>query len=170
MNASALVQLFAPWKSIYDNSTAVSTGVTFVHVAGLLFGGGFAVAADRSTLRAVKSGDEMFRRRQVDELEAVHRPVLIALTVSVVTGVLLATADLENFLGSPVFWIKLSLVALLLGNGILLRNAERAAGRRYAEGGTPESPIWRRLRTVAWLSIVLWTAVALAGVTLVEAA
>jgi hypothetical protein len=41
----------------------------------------------------------------------------------------LAPADLENFLTSPVFWIKLSLVAPLLINGALLQRTESAPRR-----------------------------------------
>ncbi|NUQ21593.1 MAG: Rieske 2Fe-2S domain-containing protein [Gemmatimonadaceae bacterium] len=87
--AQALVDALAPWKDLYGSSAAVSTSVTTVHVVALLFGGGFALAADRSTLRALR-GDGEDRRRQLAELHAVHRPVLIALTLLFISGLLLA--------------------------------------------------------------------------------
>ena len=35
------------WARVYADSRAISTGIMFVHLAGLLLGGGAAVAADR---------------------------------------------------------------------------------------------------------------------------
>ena len=52
MIVSTLVHLFAPWQSLYSNSKPVATAVTATHLVALLYGGGFAVAADRATLRA----------------------------------------------------------------------------------------------------------------------
>jgi len=42
----------------------------------------------------------------------------------VVTGVLLAAADVETFLPSVIFWVKLGLVALLVINGGVLTLTE----------------------------------------------
>ena len=58
-----LAQFLAPWQATYSNSKAVSNAVTFAHLAGLLFGGGFAAAADRASLRAVRATPD--RRPQV---------------------------------------------------------------------------------------------------------
>lgn len=163
--AQGLIDALAPWKDLYGNSAAVSTSVTTVHVVALLFGGGFALAADRSTLRALRGGGDD-RHRQLGELHAVHRPVLIALTLLFISGVLLAAADLETFLGSPIFWIKLSLVALLLVNGAVLARTE---ARLLGDGAPTDAsaPLWRRLRTSTFASIALWTLTTIAGTALV---
>ena len=165
-----LADLLAPWQSAYSNSKTLSTGVTFVHLAGLLYGGGFAVAADRAVLRAAKGADDV-RRRVLSELEDTHRPVLIALTVSFVSGVALVTADIATFWSSPVYWAKMSLVMLLLANGWVLRNTERAAIASADAGDvTGERRLWGRLTLTAWLSVILWASIVLAGTTLVNAA
>ena len=49
-----LAHFFAPWQSLYGDSKSVAAVVNAVHLTGLLFGGGLAVAADRTTLRALK--------------------------------------------------------------------------------------------------------------------
>lgn len=165
MFVQGIIDAVAPWKDLYGNSPVVSTTVTTLHVVALLFGGGFALAADRSTLRALRGNGED-RQRQLAELHAVHRPVLIALTVLFVSGVALALADLETFLGSPTFWIKLSLVALLLANGAVLARSEARLLRADAPRDTT-APLWRRLRASTFASITLWTLTTIAGTALV---
>lgn len=165
MFVQGIIDAVAPWKDLYGNSPVVSTAVTTVHVVALLFGGGFALAADRSTLRALR-GDGDDRQRHLGELHAVHRPVLIALTLLFISGVALALADLETFLGSPTFWIKLSLVALLLINGAVLARTEA----RLLDADAPRdaaAPLWRRLRASTFASIALWTLTTIAGTALV---
>ena len=80
-----------------------------------------------------------------------------ALAVMALTGVLMATADLETFLPSRLFWTKMALVALLLTNGALLVAAERAAA-----GGASERE-WVRLRVASAASAALWLTTLLAG-------
>ena len=163
-----LAHALVPWKSLYSDSKAVASVVTGVHLVGMLFGGGLAVAADRSTLRALRR-EPSDRARALAELHAVHRPVLLALGVLFLSGVALAAADIETFLGSPIFAIKLLLVTLLLANGLVLVRTERAL--RSATGGPGrETRLWRRLRTNAYLSLLLWTCTVVAGTVLVNAA
>ena len=170
-----LVHLFAPWQSLYSNSKPVATAVTATHLVALLYGGGFAVAADRATLRA-RPDDPKAARRVLRDLEAVHRPVLIALAVMLVSGLGMATADVETFAKSPAFVLKLSLVALLVVNGFVLTRTERAL-RRLPDGagGADDGSglrrgLWRRLRRTAWASVFLWAGTVVAGTVLVNAA
>jgi hypothetical protein len=158
-----VAQLLSPWQSIYSNSKAVSSGVTFIHLAGLLFAGGFAVAADRATLRASRSTPER-RVNALNELDAVHRPVLAGLGVIFASGVLQFGADVETFATSPVYWTKMSLVVLLLVNGYVLKRTETTL--RSCGGGQPHDPLWDRLRATSIVSVVLWAAIVLAGTIL----
>jgi hypothetical protein len=160
---ATLAHALEPWKDLFSDSKGVASVVTGVHLVGLLFGGGLAVAADRSTLRALRRAPAE-RAGALAELHAVHRPVLIALALLFASGVALATADIESFLGSPYFYVKLSLVALLLANGTVLERTERALRRGPAGAGT--ETLWRRLRTTSRLSLVLWTCTVAAGTVL----
>jgi uncharacterized membrane protein len=137
-------------------------GFTYLHLAGVLVGGGFAVAADRAALRlSPERGPEW--SRDLASLTTVHRWVITGLGLTLVSGVFMMLADLETYLTSVVFWTKMGLIVLLIANGYLKLRAE-AALRNGAV------PAWRRLRRMTVMSIVLWFAVLLAGTILTAAA
>ena len=46
-----LVDVAAPWASLYGDSNLLATIVTFLHIAPIVVGGGLAIALDRATLR-----------------------------------------------------------------------------------------------------------------------
>ncbi|HEX2602154.1 MAG TPA: hypothetical protein VHL32_08565, partial [Gemmatimonadaceae bacterium] len=101
-----LVKFLEPWNSFYSDSKLVNTIVTFVHVASLLVGGGAAIAADRDTLRAASWG-ETERSHHLAELRALHRVVIGALVLVVLSGLLMLAGDIESFWGSKVYWTKM---------------------------------------------------------------
>jgi uncharacterized membrane protein len=103
------------------------------------------------------------RTRQLGELARVHAVVLAGLALSFASGVLLFLSDVDEFLGSPFFWVKLGLVGVLLANGFMMNRTERALA-----GGGNETALWARLRTISLLSLVLWIATTLAGVVLMS--
>ena len=157
---SPLARLVEPWNSLYSDSKAVATAVMFFHLVPLLIAGGAALTADRATIRASRlSLDE--RTRQLSELARTHAIVLFGLSLSLISGVLLFLSDVDEFLGSPWFWVKLAFVGLLLANGFVMTRTERA----LANGGD-QGVLWGRLRTISMLSLILWTATTLVGVAL----
>jgi hypothetical protein len=161
----ALVDLLKPWADFYGHSKVAATIVTFLHVGPLLIGGGFAVAADRSTLRALRAPAAQ-RAGHLTELAAVHRWVIGGLVVIVVSGLLLFAADIETFFGSWIYWLKMALVAALLANGLSMTRAETALRADASE----QSAGWATLRRSAQLSLFLWVVVAFLGVALVNIA
>ncbi len=163
---AALVELVEPWSQLYGDSTALQVLVVFAHVAALVFAGGLAVTLDRGTLRAARGASEI-RWRQLEELRAAHRLVLTGLALSLVTGVLLFTADLETYFGSWIFWMKMGLIAALLANGLAMTRAESRIGETP---NAADDAGWRTLRRTATASIFLWFAIAFMGVALVNAA
>jgi hypothetical protein len=166
----SVARLAKPWAAIYGDSRVLSSTVTFAHVAGLLFGGGLAIASDRATLRAM-TGSEDDRSRVLIEIASTHRWILTALSVIFVSGLGLALSDVKTFATSPVYWTKMGLVVLLLINGAALQRTEqrlRAADLRD-QNRLDIKRQWSRLRLTAIASMTLWTSIALAGVILVEA-
>jgi hypothetical protein len=159
---NSIEQLLSPWQELYSDSTLISTTVTALHLIGMLIGGGLAIAADRATLR-IAGEQPGERERHLGELNAIHRPVLFALALLFVTGLLMVASDVSTFLSSPVLWVKLGLVALLVVNGVVLERAETSL--RSASGGS-----WEKLRLSARFSIALWIATLIAGTVLVSAA
>lgn len=162
-----LADVLKPWQSLFSNSKVISDTVTFLHLAGLLFAGGFAIAADRATFRALR-GTAQDRITLLQEVGDVHRPVLIGLTVLFVSGVLLATADVETFGKSLVFLVKMTLVALLLVNGAALQRIENLLRANALRDRVGDAVLWRRLRITAMASVMLWTSIVLAGTILVN--
>jgi hypothetical protein len=160
-----------PWASLYSDSRAVSSAVTFFHLGGLLFAGGLAVATDRATFRALR-GTHEDRSRLLVDLGNAHGWVVAGLSVMFVSGLLLALADVKTFGTSPIYWTKMSLVALLLANGALLQRTEQRlrAGNLLIQSTPRMKRLWSTLRFAAAISMVLWTAIVLAGVILVESA
>ncbi len=163
ISLDTLEEMLSPWASLYGDSVVIATAVTALHLIGMLLGGGLAIGADRTTLR-LTSGISSERNRHLGELNAIHRPVLIAMSVLFATGLLMAAADVATFLVSPVFWVKLTLVALLVINGVVLERTETTLRQSENES------LWSRLRVSAMTSIALWIATLVAGVFLVNAA
>lgn len=168
----SLADILKPWQSLFNNSKVISDGVTFLHLAGVMFAGGFAIAADRATFRALRGNAEE-RTTLLREIKDVHRPVLIGLGVLFGSGILLATSDVETFGTSPVFLIKMTLVALLLINGMMLERTETALRNGSSDSGSDgaianERLLWGKLRHTAVASIALWTSILLAGTILVN--
>jgi hypothetical protein len=159
----SLEAFFAPWQSLYGDSVLLSITVTALHLIGMLVGGGLALAADRATLR-ISNEQPGERERHLGELNAIHRPVLISLSLPFITGIAMVAADVATFLLSPVLWAKLTLVALLVVNGVVLERTETAL--RRGDG----SSSWERLRFAAYCSIGLWISTLVAGVVLLNAA
>ena len=160
--SSALARLAEPWNALYSDSKVVSSAVVFLHLVPLLLAGGAALSADRATLRAARDNAEE-RARQLRELARAHGLVLGGLALSFVSGVLLFLADVDEYLGSPIFWVKLAFVGLLLVNGFMMTRTERS----LASGGD-ETTLWARLRTISLLSQFLWIATTLVGVVLMS--
>ena len=132
----SLVRLLAPWQEYFSNSVIAPTVVTAAHLTSLLVAGGLAIAHDRSTLKGVPH-------------DIVHRPVTLGLLVVIISGLLLAAADVEVYATSYVFWIKMGLIGALLVNGSVLFR--------------------RPTRTTARISMTLWLTITVAGVVLTNA-
>jgi hypothetical protein len=161
---AALVRLLEPWSHLYSDSKVLPTVIVYAHISALLLAGGLAITIDRATLRAARGSTDQ-RVRHLDELSAAHRVVLSGLALSAITGVLLFTADLGTYFTSRVFWTKATLIVLLLVNGYMMTRTEKS----IRSAPVNADAAWKRLRTTAVISLVLWFAIPLAGVALVDA-
>ena len=161
---TALVRLTDSWQQLYSNSKGLEILVTFLHVGGLLLAGGLALATDRATLRAIRQAVHD-RAQHLDALSSVHQTVLIGLVITFASGVALFLSDVKTFWGSWVFWLKMALIVALLVNGWVMTRAERAL---RTTGMSEENRAWTHLHNTAAVSLVLWYAITLAGVALVN--
>src|ERR1035437_4472381 len=152
-----------PWADFYDHTKPVQAGVEFLHVGALLLGGGFAIASDRAALRSLTAGLEE-QKHVLREFATIHRPVLMALSVSVISGLLMLASDVGTFLVSPVFWTKMSLIVLLLANGYLVKRTDE----QLSADPSPGNRAWGRFRFGSYASVTLWLCTTLAGVILLN--
>jgi hypothetical protein len=160
-----LADLLALWKAAFSDSKAISTAVTSTHILALLFGGGFAVSADWSTLRLGGSGGDD-RARLLASIRATHPVVLTAIGVLSLSGLALAAADVDTFAVSVIFWVKMVAFGLLLLNGAVLKASADALGREGGDGVAREMKLARRLRTSALCSLALWSLTLVLGTAL----
>jgi hypothetical protein len=140
------------WTSFYSNHAAVRTLLGFLHIGGLVVGGGCAISADRLVLLARKRGPAE-QANQLENLRGTHRIVLISLVVVSVSGLLLFAANSDALLSSVLFWAKMGLIVILMANGALIVRAERRAH-------------WKLLTITSTVSVVLWMLTTLAGAAL----
>ncbi|MBW3629844.1 MAG: hypothetical protein KY464_11170 [Gemmatimonadetes bacterium] len=154
-----------PWATLHGDSVGLQTGVVFVHLAGLLIGGGGAVAEDLGTLRVAR-GDPARRGERLNLLGIAHRTVVFGLALSAATGALMLGADFEAMAGSAVFWVKMGLVAALLANGALMMRAETGARSPGPDGARA----WRMLTRAAGASALLWFLILFVSVLLRQSA
>jgi hypothetical protein len=159
-----LIQLARPWAALYGDSKPLTIIVTFFHVAGLLLGGGLALATDSATIRALRQAVHD-RAQHLDALHSVHRTVVAGLGITFISGILLFLSDVKTFWGSWVFWLKMALIVGLLINGLVMTRAE---GVLRTDGVREDDRAWTHLHHTAVASLALWYAITLAGVALVN--
>ena len=165
-----LLAFTEPWANLFANNSVVSTAVAVLHVLAIFTGGGLAISADRRLLRARL--DETLKsehiRAAVSELASTHRAVITSLAVALATGLLLLASDIGTFAVSRVFWTKMSMIVILLANGMRMRRAERVV-----LGHSPGAEIallstWKTLRQSAVASFIAWLVIVTLGVILVN--
>ena len=161
----SIVHFLKPWADFYSHSKGAETVVQAIHIGGLLLGGGFAVAADRGSLRALRV-PAAERAHYVKELSEVHGWVLFGLAIVALSGVALETADIETFFGSWIYWVKMALVLALLINGYFITRVERG----LKQDSSDRSPHWGTMKRTAVASLFLWFTITIAGVALVNLA
>jgi hypothetical protein len=151
------------WSGYYGNHQLVSVSIRYLHLTAILLGGGTALFADRQVLQSLRSRTDE-RPAVLTVLDRAHSHVIPWMVLLGITGALMAFADTETFWASKVFWIKMSLVALLVCNGIALMILER---RIHRSGITTA---WNSLAFVSTLSAILWLTTLFLGTLLTVAA
>ena len=157
-----LIGASTPWRTLFNRSAPIEMSVVGAHVLSMLVAGGLAISHDRGSLRAARWTADA-RAHHVDELHAVHRVVVTALAICMATGLLLFAADIKTYVSSVPFWVKMGLIALLLGNALIM-TANEATLRLHAGGAATIA--WSRIRASSLVSISLWSAIVLVSIVL----
>jgi len=158
-----LVKWTGPWRSLYSHHLSVEMSVVGVHVLSMLIAGGLAIAHDRGTLRA-GSWLPAIVDHHFSELHAVHRTVVIALTVCMLSGVALFASDVKTYVFSIPFWIKMALIVLLLVNALIMTSAETRL--RVSAARDAAVAAWTQIRATSVASAALWSMILLVSIVL----
>jgi hypothetical protein len=157
-----LAAFTAPWRLLFNHSAPVEMSVVGVHVLAMLVAGGLAIAHDRGTLRA-GSWTAAIQAHHFAELRAVHRTVVLALAICMLSGFALFAADVTTYVVSVPFWIKMALIAALLGNALIMTATE---GTLRVDSGGVAAPAWTRIRASSVVSAALWGTIVLVSIVL----
>jgi hypothetical protein len=157
-----LAALTSPWRSLFNHSAPVEMSVVAVHVLAMLVAGGLAIAYDRGTLRA-GGWTPAVREHHFAELHAVHRTVVVALAICMLSGIALFAADVATYVGSVPFWTKMALIAALLGNALFMTSTE---GTLRVGSGGGAALAWTRIQASSIVSVALWGAIVLVSIVL----
>ena len=161
----SLSEVFATWQQIFSDNKAVATAVIATHVLALLFGGGLAVSADRGVLKR-SNADAESRFRFLSDVRTMHTTVIAAIVVLFITGLALAAADVETYLLSPIFWIKMVVFVGLVANGAIVKSNAAAIVADGPQGSAQTPNRVRRLKRAAVGSLALWSLTLILGTAL----
>jgi len=164
MVAMSLQQMVGAWAAFYQDSTPAQIALQFLHIGGLVGSGGLAVASDRDLVR-LRGASVPEREVHLARQHGGHGVILVGLAIVTLSGIGFLLADLDTYLGSTVFWIKMGLVVVLLANGAWMVRLERSL---VADPGRDRE--WARMRLAAIASLVLWFTTTLFGAVLTNAA
>lgn len=137
----------AVWVGSADTIWAYPT-ILALHTVGLAVVVGANLIVDFRLLGAAPSVP-------VSALSVVYRPMWLGFTLNALTGALLFIAGAEWTGVNPMFYLKLLLIAGAITLAVKIR--------RTIFGGDPAGVIRPRARTLAVLSLILWTAAIFAG-------
>jgi hypothetical protein len=124
-----------------------------VHTIGMGFLAGTSSAIDLRILGVA-------RRVPLPALEKFYPVIWIALAANFATGLLLLTGYPYKAVTNPVFYVKLSFIALGV---VLMVKIRKDVLRMFREDGSRQSPLWRGAQWLAALSLLSWIGAITAG-------
>ena len=125
-------------------------GILFLHTLGMGFLAGTNMAMDLRILGVAP-------RIPLAPMEQFYRVMWSAFCLSAVSGVLLLIAYPTKALTNPLFYVKLTLIALAVGNMRLLRK------QVFGELNPDARPVPRKSKILAGTSLVFWVAIITTG-------
>ena len=132
------------------------------HLIGIAMGAGGAIISDLLFLKAARDGK--ITKTEMGFIELGGYAVTFGLLLLIVSGGLLFSLDAARYLASSKFLVKMTVVAVLIANGILLHavhipRLKRTVGKEIA---TPKNKRWKiiliasgALSAVSWVSAVI---------------
>lgn len=128
-----MADLFGIIDSMIDSHTLF----TIVHLLGVVVGMGGAIASDLTFFSSIR--DEKISQTEMRFLRLGGKMVWAGLFVIVVSGALLFAERPDRYLASPKFIAKITVVAILIANGIVFHLVHIPRLHRHAGAHFPSS-------------------------------
>jgi hypothetical protein len=124
--------------------------IIFLHAAGLSLVVGLSVVIDLAVLGFAPG-------LPIAPLEKLYRIIGAGFWINLISGVLLTMADASTMIFNPIFWIKMALIGLAVGDVLLLKK------KVFRDPLLGKRPFGAEVRALAVLSLVLWAGAITAG-------
>lgn len=96
----------------------IKTVYTIIHLFGIAIGAGGAFASDLIFFKSVKDGK--LSSTEFGFMQMGSKMVWVGLAILFISGILLFSLDTDRYLASSKFLAKVTIVAVIIANGILL--------------------------------------------------
>ncbi|MEK7542640.1 MAG: hypothetical protein AAB524_02985 [Patescibacteria group bacterium] len=96
----------------------IKTIYTIIHLFGIAIGAGGVFASDLIFFRSIRDGE--LSSTEFGFLELGGKMVWTGLLILIISGVLLFSLDPDKYLASSKFLVKVTIVAIIIANGLLL--------------------------------------------------
>ena len=143
-----------PMMSSIRESAYTYPVIMSIHLSCIALFGGLIVITDLRLLGCVLKS-----RSIADVVNGLRWWKRLGFMIMVSMGLLLAGSKAETYYPNPYFWLKLSLLVLVLIHAIIFRPRVYS----HPEQLDPSPTIPRRAKVAGALSLVLWTSVLCAG-------
>ena len=143
----------------------MKTLLTIVHLLGVVTGAGGAYLSDAMFFSTVK--DEKVSKTELRFLKIGSRFVWFGLTLLIISGIGIFLTDTETYLNSSKFLTKMTIVGVILLNGIVFHMSHLPRIERHVGHHFPSSDEFMRHRPLLLasgaLSFVSWTSAIILG-------
>ena len=140
-----------------------STLLLIIHLFGVVLGGGGAFASDLIFMSAVK--DKKISSTEMRFLRLGGKMVWLGLAILVISGVFIFFGDTENYLHSSKFLAKMTIVGIIIINGLVFHAYHIPRLHRHINNHFPSSDEFIRnaplllgsgaISMVSWISAII---------------
>ncbi|MFM2357972.1 MAG: hypothetical protein RJA61_709 [Candidatus Parcubacteria bacterium] len=143
----------------------LSTLITIFHLLGIAIGMGGAFASDLIFLTSIR--DKKITSTEFRFITLGGRMVWTGLLILFISGSILFSFDPDRFIHSPKFQTKITILSIIVLNGLVFHSVHIPRIKRHREEHLPSSDEFMRNRTLLTasgaLSITSWISVLVLG-------
>lgn len=121
---------------MFPEFITIKTVYTILHMFGAILGAGAAFVGDTMFFKTVK--DRVIEKTELEFMQMNSRTVWVGVFILLISGVLLFTTDPEKYMNSSKFLAKITIVGVIIVNGLAFHfahipNMKKHIGMKFAE-------------------------------------